>query len=454
MKKIVALVMAVAMLLCSFAAMAEAPEGYPEIKEGLDLGGKTIYILNYWSPDNGETRKEDPTEDEQLKYDYQDWIMATYNCNIVVKKGGSWSTLSKNMMDYVATPDLSCYNIYAIPSAFVMSVVNNGYCMGWDVNAFDYTTGVWNSACDAFLTVNGEHYAAANGPSDPTNMIYFNKRLCEEAGIDWNAIYDMQAEGTWTWDAWEELLIKSTRDIDNDGIIDVYGLGGDYRKLVQLVPYLNGGKYFDFDENGKMCVYGGSDEVLEALNWADKLIDNYYYDDEDPMMFQKTPSFIEGKYTFGMFSGYNGFNDESELSVMEDEWGAVAYPLPNGGTNYLNAYSDNYYVLPNCYTKEDVEAISYIYSLYAGPVPGVDNSMSWIGQKYMYTDERAVDETYAMLRDPAHGFYEMALYMEGTDEMIDDYLSWDIGQHGRTPAECIEAALPDWQAACDAFNNR
>lgn len=451
MKKIVALVMAAAMILVSFAAMAEVPEGYPEVKEGLDLGGKTIYILNYWSAEDGDKRKEDPTEEQQLKYDFYDWIMETYNCNIVVKKGGSYSELHKNMMEYVANPDLSYYCIYQIHSEYAMSVVANGYCAGWDMSAFDYSTGYWNTACDDFLTVGDKHYAPANTASSPVNMIFFNKRLCEEAGIDWNSIYDMQAEGTWTWAAFEELLAKATRDIDNDGIIDVYGLGGDYRLLVQLVPYLNGGKYFDFDENGKMAAYGGSDEVLEALNWADKLIDNYYYDETNPL---KTPGFEAGKYTFGMFKATVGFDGSGTLHAMEDEWGAVAFPLPNGGTNYLNAYSDNYNLIPNVYTEEEISEISYIYSLYAGPVPGVDSSTSWIGDKYMYTDERAVDETYAMLRDPAHGYYERASYMEGTDEMIDDYLSWDIGQHGRTPAECIEAALPDWQAACDAFNNR
>ena len=452
MKKIVALVMALMMLICTFAAIAETPEGYPEVRTDIDLGGKEIWILTTGGSEEGTPRKEDPTEEEQLKYDYRDWLAEQFNCKFIEAKGGKWSTISKNMMEYVANPDYSRYNIYMIPSAFVMSVVNNNYCAGWDVSCFDYDNGCFNIAADKFLTVNGVHYASANPPSSPNGVIFFNKRLLEEAGIDWNTIYDMQAEGTWTWAAWEDMLAKCTRDIDNDGVIDVYGVGGDYRELVQLAPHLNGGKFFDFDENGKMCVYGGSDEVLEALNWADKIVDTYYYDDVDRALFQKVDAFVEGKYTFGMFEAWNGFSLGSNLAVMEDEYGAVAFPLPNGGTDYLNAYSDDYWVLPNCYTAEEYATLSYIFSLYQGPIPGIDPFTSWIGDKYLATDERAIDETYAMLRDPAHGFYEMALYMEGTDEMIDDYISWDIGWHGETPAQCIESAMPDWQAACDAYN--
>jgi hypothetical protein len=34
----------------------------------------------------------------------------------------------------------------------------------------------------------------------------------------------MQKAGTWTWDTFVDLCKKLTRDINNDGIIDVYAL--------------------------------------------------------------------------------------------------------------------------------------------------------------------------------------------------------------------------------------
>ena len=66
MKKIMALVLAAMLLLgcCSFAAAEELPEGYPEVIEGLDFGGQTVYIYDWWSSDDAEhsTRKADPDE--------------------------------------------------------------------------------------------------------------------------------------------------------------------------------------------------------------------------------------------------------------------------------------------------------------------------------------------------------------------------------------------------------
>ena len=83
MKKIIALVMAAIMLLVcySFAAAEETPEGYPEVIEGLDFGGQTVYIYDWWTQDDVDhsTRVADPDEDTQKLYDYRDWLEATYN---------------------------------------------------------------------------------------------------------------------------------------------------------------------------------------------------------------------------------------------------------------------------------------------------------------------------------------------------------------------------------------
>ena len=70
MKKLVAMLLALAMLL-SISAIAEAPEGYPEVVPGVDYEGKTIYIYAWYD----QKRAEEPTEEEQARYDYEDWIM-------------------------------------------------------------------------------------------------------------------------------------------------------------------------------------------------------------------------------------------------------------------------------------------------------------------------------------------------------------------------------------------
>ena len=78
MKKLVALLLAVMML--SAMALAEAPEGYPAVVEGIDFGGATVTIYDYWSGEGA--RVADPTEEQQAQYDYRDWLMETYNVKI------------------------------------------------------------------------------------------------------------------------------------------------------------------------------------------------------------------------------------------------------------------------------------------------------------------------------------------------------------------------------------
>ena len=49
MKKIMALVLAAMMLLACCSALAETPEGYPAVVEGIDFGGASVWIADYWT---------------------------------------------------------------------------------------------------------------------------------------------------------------------------------------------------------------------------------------------------------------------------------------------------------------------------------------------------------------------------------------------------------------------
>lgn len=443
MKKLVALLLAVMML--SAMALAEAPEGYPEVVEGIDFGGATVTIYDYWSGDGA--RAAEPTEEQQAQYDYRDWLMETYNVVIEQKQAGDWGTCAEEMINFVSAPDGS-YRAYIIEPGKVGSLVANGVAAA--VN-YDFSDEKWNQATINAWSIGGQAYGVSTGASEPRGCVYFNKRILEEANIDWNEIYDMQAAGTWTWAAFEDLLKQVTVDKDNDGVIDVWGVSGSGDDMYVLATFANGGTFFDFDAEGKLQPTMDSEATVAALNWGKTIQANYWmHTPEGASWDWYKEAWKAGSFAFYVYQTYGGFNDNSEMADMEDEWGCVAFPVPNEGDTYIHVASENTTLIPNVYTEEEVAKIMFIIDMWTNATPGYDDEFAWIGNKYNYTDDRAVDETYAMLREGVHGRDNKVVYLGTQNDVLGNSLLWSLSSSD--VASLIEAGMPAWQALCDTFN--
>lgn len=443
MKKLVALLLAVMML--SAMALAEAPEGYPEVVEGIDFGGATVTIYDYWSGDGA--RVAEPTEEQQAQYDYRDWLMETYNVVIEQKQAGDWGTCAEEMINFVSAPDGS-YRAYIIEPGKVGSLVANGVAAA--VN-YDFSDEKWNQATINAWSIGGQAYGVSTGASEPRGCVYFNKRILEEANIDWNEIYDMQAAGTWTWAAFEDLLKQVTVDKDNDGVIDVWGVSGSGDDMYVLATFANGGTFFDFDAEGKLQPTMDSEATVAALNWGKTIQANYWmHTPEGASWDWYKEAWKAGSFAFYVYQTYGGFNDNSEMADMEDEWGCVAFPVPNEGDTYIHVASENTTLIPNVYTEEEVAKIMFIIDMWTNATPGYDDEFAWIGNKYNFTDDRAVDETYAMLREGVHGRDNKVVYLGTQNDVLGNSLLWSLSSSD--VASLIEAGMPAWQALCDTFN--
>ncbi len=444
MKKIMALVLAAMMLLACCSAMAE----YPAKVDGIDFGGAEVQILDYWSGDGA--RVENPNDEQAAQYAYRDWINETYNVNVHQLQGGDWGTCAEEMINFTSNPDGSL-RMYIIEPGKVGSLVSKGYAAALDTSLIDINNGEWNEAEIKFMTVGGQLYGLYKGNSEPRGCLYFNKRVLTEAGIDWNTIYDMQANGTWTWAAFEDMLKTITKDTDNDGVNDIYGILGSGDDMYVCAVFSNGGCFFDFDENGKIFPAMNSDATITALNWGKNIQSNYWAPTPEGANWDwYKDAWKQGYCGFYMYQTYGGFNDNSEMADMEDEWGCVAFPVPNEGDTYITVISDNITMIPAVYEPETIAKLVFLYDLWSNPTPGYDDEYSWVGNKYNYTDERAVDETYAMLREPEHCRVNNVTYLGTQNDVLGNSLLWQLG--GSTPAELIEAGMPAWQALCDDFN--
>jgi len=247
------------------------------------------------------------------------------------------------------------------------------------------------------------------------------------------------------------MLKQITKDTDNDGVNDVWGMLGSGDDMYVLSVFGNNGSFFDFDAEGKLQPTMNSNETLEALTWAKGLMDNYFYKQPaDGNWDYYKEAWKQGFCGFYVYQTYGGFNDGSEMADMEDEWGCVAWPVKEAGMTYIHVASENTVLIPNVYDEATVSNLAFIWDMWNNPTPGFDDEDGWIGNKYNYTDERAVDETYAMLRNGENTRMNKVVFLGTQNDVLGASLLWGIA--GATPAELIEAGMPAWQALCDTFN--
>ncbi len=451
MKKFFSLLLTLAVLAISCFAVAEAPEGYPEVVEGIDFGGETIYIYDYWTAN--ADRVADPTDEQQAQYDYRDWLEATYNCKIVQIQKGGWESNVQELTNFVTAPD-GTLCLYILPVDFVGTPMANNLFADWAHNPYvDLTDEKWNSGVTEFMTKGDKVYGVFAGAAEPRQCLYFNKTILSHAGIEADEIYDLQAEGKWTWDAFEEMLKKIQEDVDNDGIVDVYGMTGNNSDFYVMSVFTNGGSFFAFNDAGELEVTVNSDAAMEALNWSKRIWATYGYAAPEGANWDYfIEAFRQGFQGFCAHQTYGGFNDNAEFSGTDFEWGCVAYPIGPRGDKYIHLASANITVVPAVYDEDTTAKLQFIYDMWSNATPGYDDEDAWIGNKYNYTDDRAVDETYAMLREGDHTMFNAALYLGSINDILGRPLLWNISW--QEPAEAIEAAMESWQALCDTFNGK
>lgn len=448
MKKLVALLLAVMMLSVSVAALAEAPEGYPAVIEGLDFGGKTVTFYDYWSGDGA--RVAEPNEQQQAQYDYRDWVNATYNVTIEQKQGGDWATCAEEFINFTSAPtdDLRAY---IIEPGKVLSLVNNGLVAPWPAD-YDFSADKWNKANIDYWTIGGEVYGVSTGNTEVRGGIFFNKRLLEECGVTADELYDLQAAGTWTWAAFEDVLKKTTLDKDNDGVYDVWGVTGSGDDMFVLAVFANGGSFFGTDEEGKIEPTMDSQASIDAMLWGKSILDNYWYKQPaDGNWDYFREAFKQGTAVFLVDQTYNFFNDGAFFDDMEDEWGMLAFPVPNEGDTYLQVASENTLLIPAVYTEDQIKLICAAYDLWSNPTPGFEDDDSWATNMYnKNTDDRTIEETMAMLRESEHAAFNKVSLLGVQNDVLGNSLLWQLA--GSDPAALIEAGMPAWQALCDTFN--
>ncbi|MDR0909194.1 MAG: extracellular solute-binding protein [Spirochaetaceae bacterium] len=429
-----------------------------------DMHGMEVIIGNWW--ENYDTNDEAALKAANLldttiaenNFEWRKEIQKDYNVHIVNKNIASWEEYfvlaSQSIM--AGEPNASIYQMQPDWAAS-MRKQNLLYPIG-KTTSIDFSQKVgdqdWNAAATDAFTFGGVPYGVSLGIGQSAHVIglFFNKRLLTEAGINPEAPYDMQKAGTWTWDAFLDMLKKTTRDTDNDGVMDTYGLvgRGNAHDLITGIIFSNDASFVTKDASGKFVNNTGTPEFLEALQFCMKIAE------EKVCKEQPSPDSAWNWWMDDFRAGAGAFVPYEEwwrndLKDMKDDWGFVLMPKGPKAQDYACVDYPNYLVIPSTVSDEDANNIILAYALFNTPSPkNGDQAQAWKTDLYpRYRDRRAVDETIAMIRDPKYAGIAYYKFIPGLEK---GDITWSLMWDGVDPAQLIESVSQKWNATIAAAN--
>jgi ABC-type glycerol-3-phosphate transport system substrate-binding protein len=258
----------------------------------------------------------------------------------------------------------------------------------------------------------------------------------------------MQADGTWTWDAFEEVLAKVQRDTNNDGVIDVYGVTQNASNLTNALVWSNNAEYVGKESDGTFTYKLENPETLAALEEAVKIFNDYSlpYPDGANWDYYKE-AYLNGEAVFLTDDVYCAGDF---LSNMEDDFGFVMFPKGPNATDYTNCWSNNPVAIPACYDADKAWKIAFAWNLYTDDVPGYEDYEGWRPGYYAnFRDTRSVDESIAPMVTNGFVTYDGVIpnLQRGSD------LTWNIGA-GTVISETVESIRDTWKSYIDEANSK
>jgi ABC-type glycerol-3-phosphate transport system substrate-binding protein len=278
-------------------------------------------------------------------------------------------------------------------------------------------------------------------------VVYFNKRLFQETGIDPNTPYDMQKAGTWTWDAFFDLAKRLTRDTNGDRVIDVYGVGSVVYASVEGYLLSNGpsSNFVTKDANGLYVNAIGNPASIAALNAAKRLeTEGLLYSPPDSLNGPKDAFGKEGKVA--MLLAPDDECSGQTLQEMKDDWGMVVMPKGPSATTYGVGVGGDVGIISKSYSAKEQEDIMFAFQLWMA-TPG---SADWKAPyRNVFRDARAIDETLAIIFNGANQNFANVRLIPALEQGA---AAADIFGAGKNPQQVVDSIRSDWNQKIAEFN--
>ena len=444
-------------------AATAMPFPTPTTEPVRNLKGLRIIIGDTYSP---EITPAWTNAQEEATAKYREEIMQVHNCTIGAKKVADWDEMQEVFISSVKEGE-PVAQVFELDYRFIAKSLSEGLFydlatleeLGVSLNEREHKDK-WSPAVNKLMTKGKSIYGMRSEWMEPGGGIIFNKRLFEEAGLDPDLLYDLQASGEWTWSRFAKICEILTRDTDGDGQTDVYATCSDGADTLQCLVSSTGEDFIGVDKDGTIYNNCKSEAVLGAMEFAAELYEKGYEMPvpEDEAEEWYITAFQNGKAAmqFGEEALCKPDGPYGENN-MSDEIGFVVPPKPDGQEEYYTYVYGNVWVIPSCYDAETAADIAFAYDLYTNETPGYNDPVSY--QEAYYSDfsrdgkidERACDETLPYYNDKQKDTVNFL-----TRYLVDGLDITDLTQYypfaEKTPEECVAEVWDSWQVLIDAGN--
>ena len=431
MKKIIALLLTLALLL-PMVSLADEPT--------YDLGGRVVTIAS-WT--DGTPNEKSDTYAEQMEL--LNHINEKYNCDLQFVTTGDWHSYMSVINSQVVNGEKIADVFWAGYSYVVPTWIDNGFVVPLD-EYFDLENEIYNQDMNDEWAVNGKHYGISTWKDALGHVIMFNKRILAENGIEAEELYELQANGEWTWEKLREYAIKCTKDTNNDGAIDVYGFGsyGTCPTCPEPFVYANGACPVKVDENFHYSYNLDDPKVIEAIQFCYDL----YWVDQVCYTGSMAWGSWEGMWRMGKTAFYSvaSWNMYDYFEDLEDdEIGILLIPKGPSAEDYVNAQSapSGMFMQPMIPENERAAIASIVTEWYGDYDWKDENTVESQWENYVHDDESL--ESIAMIEGRTVSILgEVSTYFR--DNVL--WNDWGIKQ-GVAPRTFVETMKASCQASFD-----
>ncbi|MDR0473811.1 MAG: extracellular solute-binding protein [Treponema sp.] len=418
------------------------------------LKSKEIVYGNFWA-DWSVDSYQPANEQQEIWLQWRKSIQKDHGFKMKEKMVGDWGsmlpTLTTSIMAgrpaghiFVVSPDwaMSLHRQKLLYPTSDSKAVNFK-----STEVIPFKQPAYNQEIISSFTFNGKSYAFAvgSGGSGHAAGIFYNKRLFKEAGLDPDIPYNMQKAGTWTWDNYFDICKKLTRDRNNTGRIDTYAMTADVAdQILDAFIFSNGAEWVSKDASGKFVNATGRVEFIEALQFCRRMLDEG--------LLMPRPEGSNWDWHFPMFhDGHTAMMvgadwQKGSLDSMADDWGWVFCPKGPRASDYRHPDDDLVIVVPITFKPDEVDFILKAFNLWVTPT-----NTDWKTDAYnAYRDNRAVDETSAMMRTGKYSVFRNNLMIPN---LVTGDISWQMWWYDGDPAQLIESVSQNWNILINDANS-